>query len=119
MAESTGTFGNTRCLNDIDGGAVTLPPCAASVPILADQNKSIEKQPKTSSGVIEDPETDASGLTTLFTSGMGDICTQVEVRSLIEHFHAHDPHVQTLRLTKVIKNHTASTKVQAAAVVKG
>ncbi|TDH73737.1 uncharacterized protein CCR75_003318 [Bremia lactucae] len=33
MVESTVTFGNTMRMGDLYGGSVTLPPCAASVPI--------------------------------------------------------------------------------------
>uniref|UniRef100_M4C200 Uncharacterized protein n=1 Tax=Hyaloperonospora arabidopsidis (strain Emoy2) TaxID=559515 RepID=M4C200_HYAAE len=97
MAERTVTFGNTMCLNDLDGGAITPPPCSASVPIPAELAKAIVEELKVSSGVIEEP----SGLTTRPAASMGDLCTQVEVRSPIEHFSASDPHDQTLCTTRV------------------
>lgn len=77
MAESTVTFGNTMCLNDLDGGAVTSPPCAASVPIPVKLAKSIEEELKGSSGVIEDFETGASGWTIRPAPSMCDLCNPV------------------------------------------
>ena len=101
------------CLNDLDGGAVTPPPCSASVPIPAELAKAIEQELKNSSGAIEEP----SGLTTRPTAGMGDLCTQVASRSSIEHFRAPNPHDQTLRATRVRKiPDTASAAVAANAV---
>ena len=50
---------------------------------------------------------------------MSDLCTQVAVRSPIEHFLAPDPHDQTLPATRVRKfRDTASAAVAAAAVPK-
>ena len=50
MADSTFTFGNTMRMDDLGGGAVTPPSCAASVPIPEDLAKDIEDELKASSG---------------------------------------------------------------------
>ena len=79
MAESTVAFGDTMCLHDLDKGTVTPPPCAVSVPIPAEQIK-------TSSGVLEDPESGALGSPKLTDAGMGDMCSEVVFRSLMHTF---------------------------------
>ena len=99
MAESTVTFGNTMCLNDLNGGAVTPPPCAASVPIPADLAKAIDQELKASSGVLDDPETGASGSPKRPDAGMDDLCSVVAVRSPMAHVRAPDTHDLTLRTT--------------------
>lgn len=53
MAESTVTFENTMCINDLDGGAVAPPPCVSSVLISAELAKAIEEDLKVSSGIID------------------------------------------------------------------
>ena len=117
MAESTVTFGNTMCLNDLNGGAVTPPPCAASVPIPADLAKAIEEELKASSGVIDVSGTGASSFLTRPTASTGGLCTQVAVRSSMEQCRVPDPHDQTLRATRVRKiPDSASAAVAAAAV---
>ena len=70
------------CLDDLAGrvGAVTAPPCAASVPIPAELAKAIEEELKDSSGVISDSTTDASGLPPRPTASMDDLCTKVGAR---------------------------------------
>ena len=101
----------------MDEGVVNPPPCAASVPIPADLAKAIEEELKASSGVIDVSDTGASGLTTRPIASMGGLCTQVAVRSPMEHFRAPDPHDQTLRATRVRKiPDSASAAVAAAAV---
>ena len=55
LEESTVTFGHTMYINDLDGGAVTPPPCAASVPLPVDLSKAIEEELKASSGILADP----------------------------------------------------------------
>uniref|UniRef100_M4BVA1 RxLR effector candidate protein n=1 Tax=Hyaloperonospora arabidopsidis (strain Emoy2) TaxID=559515 RepID=M4BVA1_HYAAE len=96
--------------NDLGGGALTSPPCSASVPIPAELAKAIEEELKASSGVIEEP----SGFTTRPAASMGDLCTQVAVRSPIEVLDHYD---QTLRAARVRKiPDTASAAVAAAAV---
>ena len=56
MADSTFTFGNTMRMDDLGGGAVTPPPCAASVPLPAELAQAIEDELKPSSGNIAGPE---------------------------------------------------------------
>ena len=46
MAESTTTFSNTICVDDLVGGDVTPPPCSASVPIPANLAKAMRKNSK-------------------------------------------------------------------------
>ena len=93
------------------------PPCAFSVPISAELIKAIEEELNASYGVTEYLKTGASGLTTRHVAVMGNICTQVAVRSPMEHFRAPNPHDQTLRATRVRKiPDTASAAVAAAAV---
>uniref|UniRef100_A0AAV1U7U0 Uncharacterized protein n=1 Tax=Peronospora matthiolae TaxID=2874970 RepID=A0AAV1U7U0_9STRA len=117
MAESTVTFGNTMCLNDLNGGAVTPPIFAASVPVPADLAKAIEEELKASSKVIDVSDTGASSLLTRPTASMGGLCTQVAVRSPMEQRRAPDPHDQTLRATRIRKiPDSASAAVAAAAV---
>ena len=86
MEESTVTFGNIMCLNEMNGGAVTPPSCAASVPIPSNLAKAIAEELKASSVVIKEPKTGASDLTTRPAAGRGDLCTQVSVRSPTKHF---------------------------------
>ena len=44
------------CLNDLCIGAVTPPPCSASVPIPTELAKAIKEELKASSDVFEDPK---------------------------------------------------------------
>ena len=74
MADSTVAFGNIMCLNDLSGGAVTPPPCTASVPIPSYLAKAIEEDVKASSGVTGDHEMGASRSTTRPPAGIGDLC---------------------------------------------
>ena len=75
MVDSTVEFGDTMCLHDLDEGAVTPPPCAASLTISADLAKAIDEELKSASGVIEDPETGASDSTKRPAAGMDDFYT--------------------------------------------
>ena len=116
MAENTIAFGATMCLHDLDEGALTPPPCAASVPIPADLAKAIDQELKASSGVLDDPETGASGSPKRPDAGMDDLCSVVAVRSPMAHVCSPDTHDQTLRATRVRKVlDTASAAVAAAA----
>ena len=56
MAGSTVTLGNTMYINDLAGGAVTLPPFAASVSLLTEIDKTIVEELKTLYGIIADPD---------------------------------------------------------------
>uniref|UniRef100_M4BV95 Uncharacterized protein n=1 Tax=Hyaloperonospora arabidopsidis (strain Emoy2) TaxID=559515 RepID=M4BV95_HYAAE len=56
MADSTLTFGNTMRMDDLGGGAVSPPPCAASVPLPAELAQAIEEDPKASSRNIAEQE---------------------------------------------------------------
>ena len=62
MADSTFTFGNTMRMDDLGGGDVTPPSCAASVPIPEELAKAIEDELKASSGTIADPDMDTHDL---------------------------------------------------------
>ena len=116
MAESTVAFGDTMCLHDLDEGAVTPPPGAASVPIPAYLAKVIDEELKASSGVLEDLETGPSGSLNRPDAGMGDLSSAVSVRSLMAYVRALDTHDQTLRATRVRKfPDIASAAVAAAA----
>ena len=88
MAEITVALGATMCLQDLDEGSATPPPCAAGVPFPADLAKAIEEEFKASFEVLDDPETGASGSPKRPDAGIGDLCSVVAVWSPMTHVRA-------------------------------
>ena len=117
MADSTFTFGNTMHMDDLGGGDVTPPPCAASVPLPAQLAQAIEEEMKASSGNTTEPEMGDYRLVTRPIDTCEDPGTQLAILSLMDLNRPQDPHDQTLRATRVRKvPDSASAAVSAAAV---
>ncbi|CAH0488122.1 unnamed protein product [Peronospora farinosa] len=117
MANSTFEFGNTMRMDDLGGGAVTPPPCAARVPIPVEIAKALEDELKASSGSISDLAMGTYGLLTRSIDSGKVSNTHVALNSPMNLIRPRDTHDQTLRATRVRKvPYTASAAVAAAAV---
>ena len=106
-------------MDDLGGGAVTPPPCAASVPLPAELAQAIEDELKPSSGNIAGPEMGDYLLVTRPIGTYEDPGTQLVIRSLMDLNRPKDPHDQNLLATRVRKVPDSASVAVAAAAVDG
>ena len=104
-------------MDDLGGGDVTPPSCAASVPIPEELAKAIEDELKASSGTIADTNMGTYGLLPRPVDTHETLSTHVTIPSPLAPIRTQDTHDRTLRATRARKvSDTASAAVAAAAV---